>query len=197
MLEGVLVAVIDWKKKAAVLFNRKRVPATRQEPSFKWAGKRIQLNDHIRLVPFDGMREVSVGWYQDEASMRNIVGKSIAYDQEKILQMYDWQNKNGELFYIEFLEGESYQTIGDVWLAKNDYAIVIDTKYRNQHIGRTVTKYFIYRARKKGWDTMVVSEIFNWNKASQRMFTRLKFYPFKEHKHSWSYRKKLKTLEKK
>ncbi|WP_249274402.1 GNAT family N-acetyltransferase [Candidatus Enterococcus clewellii] len=184
--------VIDWKKKAAVLFNRKRGPAKKQEPSFKWSKKKtICLNERLRLVAFDQMREESVAWYQDEKSMKSIVGKPITYDREKIIQMYDWQNKHGELFYIEYLTDGFYRTIGDVWLAKNDYAIVIDQKYRNRHIGREVTKYFIYRARKNGWDTMFVSEIFNWNKASQKMFTSLKFYPFKEHKNSWSYRKRL------
>lgn len=190
--------VTDWKKMAADLFNRKRVPAGKQEPSFKWSGKkRIYLNERIRLASYDCMREESLAWYQDKESMKNIVGKSIVYDRDKIVQMYDWQNKNGELFYIEYLDGNGYKTIGDVWLAKNDYAIVIDQEHRNRHIGRIVTKYFIYRAKKNGWDTLVVSEIFNWNKASQKMFTSLKFYPFKEHKNSWSYRKRLKTPVKK
>ncbi|MBL1225938.1 GNAT family N-acetyltransferase [Enterococcus sp. BWR-S5] len=142
------------------------------------------------------MRKESVAWYQDEESMKSIVGKPIIYDEDKITQMYDWQNKHGELFYIEYLVGDTYRTIGDVWLAKNDYAIVIDRRYRNRHIGRTVTKYFIYKARMNGWETMYVSEIFNWNKASQKMFTSLKFYPFKEHRNSWSYRRRLKIAEK-
>lgn len=192
------MAVIDWKKRAAVLFNRKRVPANTQGPSFKWSGKkRIYLNERLRLASFDEIREESLTWYQDEESMKSIVGKAVAYDREKISKMYDWQNQNGELFYIEYLVEGVYQTIGDVWLAKNDYAIVIDRAYRNQHIGRSVTKYFIYRAKKNGWETMFVSEIFNWNKASQKMFTSLKFYPFKEHKNSWSYRKRLKAPVKK
>ncbi|WP_321387807.1 GNAT family N-acetyltransferase [uncultured Enterococcus sp.] len=189
------MAVINWKK--ALVFNKKRVPAGKLGPSFKWSDKkRIYLNDRLRLVSFDYMRKESVAWYQDEESMKSIVGKSIIYDEDKITQMYDWQNKHGELFYIEYLVGDTYRTIGDVWLAKNDYAIVIDRRYRNRHIGRTVTKYFIYKARMNGWETMYVSEIFNWNKASQKMFTSLKFYPFKEHRNSWSYRRRLKIAEK-
>ncbi|MGC6767607.1 GNAT family N-acetyltransferase [Enterococcus sp. LJL128] len=186
--------VTEWKQKAAVLLKQKRVLKPK-EPSFKQSEKRkVYLSKRVRLVPYDTVRSESLGWYQDTESMRNIVGVATAYDQNKISQMYDWQNKNGLLYYIECLEEGQFRTVGDVWLSKDDYAIVIDEAYRNRHIGRLVTKYFIYKSKKMGRETMIVREIFNWNKASQKMFTSLKFYPFKEYKNSWSYRKKLTSL---
>lgn len=190
--------VTELKQKVAVLLNKKkRVPKQQQDPSFKQSkDKKIYLNKKVRLVPFDKMRKESLRWYRDKASMKNIVGTSTIYDREKVKKMYDWQDKNGQLYYIEYLENRRYQTIGDVWLAKNDYAIVIDQNYRSRHIGRLVTKYFIYKSKKMGRDSMIVGEIFNWNKASQKMFTSLKFYPYKENKNSWSYRKKLKATSK-
>lgn len=181
----------DLKEKAAVLLNRKRVPDN-QESSFKqFKNRRIYLNKRIRLVRFDKTRKESLRWYGDPESMKNIVGTATVYNRKQVTDMYNWQNENGQLYYIEYLKDQTYQTIGDVWLAKDDYAIVIDQDFRSRHIGRTVTKYFIYKSRKMGRETMIVSEIFNWNKASQKMFASLKFYPFKEHKNSWSYRKKL------
>ncbi|OJG74280.1 hypothetical protein RV12_GL002627 [Enterococcus quebecensis] len=128
--------------------------------------------------------------------MYNIVGVKMTYTKEEINQMYTWQNEHGLLYYIEYNRGSRFQTIGDVWLAEDDYAIVIDQEYRNRHIGRIVTKYFLFKSKKMGREYMTVSEIFNWNKASQKMFTSLKFYPFNEQKDSWSYRRKLKRPRK-
>ncbi|MCB5950785.1 GNAT family N-acetyltransferase [Enterococcus sp. BWT-B8] len=188
--------VTDLKEKAAVLLKRKRVPDN-QEPSFRqFKSRRVYLGKRIRLVRFDKTRGESLRWYSDPESMKNIVGTAAVYNKKQIEEMYNWQNENGQLYYIEYLKDDEYQTIGDVWLAKDDYAIVIDQDFRSRHIGRTVTKYFIYKSRKMGRESMIVSEIFNWNKASQKMFTSLKFYPFKEHKNSWSYQKRLTVSEK-
>ncbi|EOH98694.1 hypothetical protein UAW_01290 [Enterococcus haemoperoxidus ATCC BAA-382] len=158
--------------------------------------KKVRINQNIRLVPFDKMREESLKWYQDPESMRNIVGVKIIYTKEQIQEMYKWQNEHGLLYYIEYYNGFHKQIIGDVWLAEDDYAIVIDQAFRNRHIGRIVTKYFIYKSNKIGREFITVSEIFNWNKASQKMFTSLNFYPFKENKDSWSYRRQLKRSQK-
>lgn len=159
--------------------------------------KKIRIAKNIRLIPFDKVRKESLKWYQDPESMRNIVGIKSTYTKEQIQQMYEWQHEHGLLYYIEYTSRNQSQIIGDVWLAEDDYAIVIDQAFRHRHIGRMVTKYFIYKSKKMGRDFMTVSEVFNWNKASQKMFTRLKFYPFKENKDSWSYRKRLKNPERK
>lgn len=183
--------VTDLKEKAAVLVKRKRV-LDNQESSFRqFKNGRVYLGKRIRLVRFDKIRKESLRWYRDPESMKNIVGTATVYDKKQVEEMYHWQNEHGQLYYIEYLKNDAYQTIGDVWLAKDDYAIVIDQDFRSLHIGRTVTKYFIYMSRKMGRESMIVSEVFNWNKASQKMFASLKFYPFKEHKNSWSYRKRL------
>ncbi|WYJ98470.1 hypothetical protein DOK67_0002781 [Enterococcus sp. DIV0212c] len=184
-----------WRTLATELFKKRTRLDT--ESSFNRNSlKKVRINENIRLVPFDKLRMESLKWYQDPESMRNIVGKKCTYTKEQIKQMYEWQNDHGILYYIEYKNGHKFQIIGDVWLAEDDYAIVIDQEFRNRQIGRIVTKYFIYKSKKMGREFMTVSEIFNWNKASQKMFTNLKFYPVKEQKDSWSYRRRLKKVEK-
>ncbi|OJG98059.1 hypothetical protein RV18_GL003755 [Enterococcus termitis] len=187
----IAVTGIKWRELATDLLKKRTQRVT--ESSFNRDHlKKVRINETIRLSPFDEFRYESLKWYQDPKSMRNIVGAETTYSKEQIQQMYSWQNTHGLLYYIEYHDGRNYQTIGDVWLAEDDYAIVIDQKFQNRHIGRTVTKYFIYKAKKLGRDCITVSEIFNWNKASQKMFTRLNFYPYKQQKDSWSYQKRLK-----
>ncbi len=186
------VTTFKWRTLATDLLRKRTQP--KYESSFKHnQSKKVRVNKEIRLIPFDQFRQESLKWYQDPESMYNIVGSKIAYTKKQIQQMYEWQNEHGLLYYIEYNNGEHPQIIGDVWLADDDYAIVIDQAFRNRHIGRRVTKYFIYKAKKLGRNYITVSEIFNWNKASQKMFTSLNFYPFKENKDSWSYRRRLKT----
>lgn len=153
--------------------------------------KRIRVTDRIYLRPYDKVRKESLQWYQDPVSMRYIVGSYSEYSIQQIRKMYDWQKANGSLYYIEYKKNDQSYIVGDVWLAEDDYAIVIDEAFRNQHIGRTVTKYFIYKARKLGREYLTVSEIFKWNKASQQMFEHLGFSVFAHQKDSLSYRKKL------
>lgn len=153
--------------------------------------KKVRINEKIRLVPFDGTRKVAIKWYQDVDNMFYIVGTPSIYTKRQIQQMYHWQNKHGQLYYIEYHTEKGFQTIGDVWLSEDDYAIVIDKKYRKKGIGRSVTKYFIHKAKKMNREFLVVSEVFNWNTASQKMFTSLNFYPYRKQKDAWSYRKRL------
>ncbi|MGX7148945.1 GNAT family N-acetyltransferase [Enterococcus ureasiticus] len=184
-----------WRTLATDLVKKRT--RTNTESSFnRNRSKKVRITENVRLIPFDKIRKESLKWYQDPESMRSIVGTKTTYTKEQIQQMYEWQNEHGLLYYIEYNSGKHPQIIGDVWLAEDDYAIVIDRAFRNRHIGRMVTKYFIYKSQKMGRDFITVSEIFNWNKASQKMFTNLDFYPFKENKDSWSYRKRLKKAQK-
>lgn len=153
--------------------------------------KKVRINDKIRLVPFDKTRVAAFRWYQDSDSMFYIVGTPSIYSKKQIRQMYRWQNEHGLLYYIEYKVEGIFHTIGDVWLSEDDYAIVIDKRFRNRGIGRSVTKYFLYKAKKLERDYIHVSEIFNWNTASQKMFTSLNFYPYQQQKDAWSYRRRL------
>lgn len=183
---------INWRTLAANFLERRPLTfkKTKLEPVSKV--KRIRVTDQIYLCPFDQLREESLRWYQDPVSMRNIVGSYSEYSIEQICKMYEWQKANGFLYYIEYKKNGRTFVVGDVWLAEDDYAIVIDENFRNQHIGRTVTKYFIYKAKKLGREYMIVSEIFKWNKASQQMFEGLGFTVFSDQNDSLSYRKKIK-----
>lgn len=185
----------SWRSLAIELLTKRTL--SMEESSFLLKKrKRVRINDRIQLTEFDKVREASFRWYQDPEAMRNIVGVRISYTPEQIQAMYEWQNTHGELYYIERVEGKKVTTIGDVWLAEDDYAIVLDQAYQHQHIGRIVTRYFIHKSKKMGREFITVSEIFNWNKASQKMFTGLKFYPYQQQSDSWSYRKRLRKKHK-
>lgn len=185
---------IKWRALATDLL-KKRTQGNTGSSFNRKSVKKVRINEKVCLIPFDKMRKESLKWYQDPESMRNIVGVKSIYGKEQIKRMYEWQNQHGLLYYIEYNHGDHCQIIGDVWLAEDDYAIVIDQAFRNRQIGRMVTKYFIYKSKKMNRDFITVSEIFNWNKASQKMFTNLNFYPFKENKDSWSYRRRLKKTK--
>lgn len=181
---------INWRTLATDFLEKRTQPNV--ESSFnRNKQKKVRINENLRLVPFDRIRVESLKWYQDPKSMRNIVGTYSKYSVQQIQRMYHWQDEHGLLYYIEYKNGKQFQIVGDVWLADDDYAIVIDQAFRNRHIGRMVTKYFIYRSQKMGRDHIIVSEIFNWNKASQQMFKKLGFTPFAKQKDSWSYRKQI------
>ena len=186
--------VINWKTFITIFFRKESVMEN-ENLLKKEKPKMIRIGERIRLVQFDYLREEALIWYQDPESMQDIIGKPISYTREQIRQMYLWQNKLGMLYYIEYKIQGRFQTIGDVWLAEDDYAIVLDKRYRNRHIGQVVTQYFICKAKVMNREFIYVSEIFNWNKASQKMFENLKFYPYKELSDSWSYRRNLKKIE--
>ncbi|MHC5229152.1 GNAT family N-acetyltransferase [Enterococcus sp. LJL99] len=189
------MTVINWE--TLFTFFCKKEMITDNDTSLKKEKPRmIRIGKKIRLVQFDFLREEALDWYQDPESMQDIMGKPVIYTREQIREMYLWQNKHGMLYYIEYELQGRFRTIGDVWLAEDDYAIVIDKKYRNRHIGRIVTQYFIHKAEVMDREFIIVSEIFNWNKASQRMFKNLNFYPYKKLQDSCSYRRNLKTVEK-
>lgn len=177
------------------LLEKRQTPKKITPPDQPGLRRKVRVTDQIFLRPFDRVHKESLRWYQDPIAMRNIVGTYNEYSVEQIHKMYDWQQANGELYYIEYKKEGTFYIIGDVWLAEDDYAIVIDEAFRNQHIGRTVTKYFIFKARKLGRDYLIVSEIFKWNKASQRMFEGLGFSVFARQKDSLSYRKKINSFK--
>lgn len=189
------MTIINLEALITFLCKKERV-AGNETPLRKGKPKMIRIGKKIRLVQFDFLREEAIQWYQDPESMQDIMGKPVIYTRDQIREMYLWQNKHGMLYYIEYELRGQFQTIGDVWLAEDDYAIVIDKKYRNRHIGRIVTQYFVRKAKVMDQEYMFVSEIFNWNKASQRMFKNLNFYPYIELQDGWSYRKNLKITEK-
>ena len=83
--------------------------------------------------------------------------------------MYEYLNKQGELYFIEVLEKGAYRPIGDVCFWKDDMPIVIGEKtYRGKGIARKVIAALIERGKALGYDSLRVNEIYDFNIASRK-----------------------------
>lgn len=79
-------------------------------------------------------------------------GVNEPYDMEKLYRMYSYLNEQGELYFIEVLEGDKYIPIGDVTFSCNDMPIVIGVKsYRGKGIGRKVIMALVERGKQLGY----------------------------------------------
>lgn len=151
----------------------------------------LAINDTLCLEPFDFVRAEALEWYRDPGIMKNVIGQEHPFSTDEIMAMYVWQLARGDLYYICFHDGEGWLTIGDVWIAEHDYALVLASDFQGYGFGRTITEYFIAQKAATGADYMDIEEVFLWNKASQKLFTRLGFYPYERLALGWKYRKKL------
>ena len=99
------------------------------------------------------------------------------YTPELLTKMYSYQDAHGELYFIEILEGDLWRPIGDVCLSLDDFAIVIGEKdCRAKGVGKVVVSALVDRARALGWKQVRVSDIYDFNAGSQRLFMSLGFH---------------------
>lgn len=95
--------------------------------------------------------------------------------------MYEYLDKQGELYFIEILEEGTYKPIGDVCFWKNDMPIVIGEKsYRGKGIASKVISVLIERGRALGYDTLRVNEIYEFNTASRKCFEKMGFVAYEQ-----------------
>lgn len=134
----------------------------------------INITKELRLLPFqaDMMKlRVALIWYQDKELLNQVNGTTESYDLERLVRMYDYQKKHGELYFIEIFDSGKWLPIGDVCLSRDDFAIVIGNRnYQEQGIGKLVLNAMIARAKSLGFDTIQVQEIYDFNKRSQNLF---------------------------
>ena len=91
------------------------------------------INDTLRLRKFDGIYDFAFEWYQDEETVYLVDGVRKKYSQETLKCMYEYLDKQGELYFIEVLEGDTFKPIGDVTFWQMDMPIVIgDKAYRGK-----------------------------------------------------------------
>jgi RimJ/RimL family protein N-acetyltransferase len=149
----------------------------------------IQINSNLRLKKFDDHFIYAIQWYQDIETVRLVDGKdATTYDIEKIQRMYNYLNNQGELYFIEILEGNEFIPIGDVTFWKEDMPIVIgDKRYRNCGIGTLVIKTLIKRAISIGYKTIYVNEIYDYNEGSKALFLKMGFKEYKKTEQGFSY----------
>ena len=127
--------------------------------------KRI-IDSELSLIPYYPNEEVTLPWYQDPELCKQVDNKDGVYSLENLQAMYNYLNKNGQLYYI------SYQghLVGDICLQDNDeVCIVICKAYQNRHIGRRCIQEMLRLAQEKGLKS-VKAHIYSFNTQSQRMF---------------------------
>lgn len=135
----------------------------------------LQVTETLRLVSYTGLRNVSLWWYRDARLVHQVVGRWKMYQKEDVLKMYAWQQARGALYYLEKQNANGWQTIGDVWVAERDFAIVLDPLFQRKGIAKLVVNYCLDRAKKEGKTAFYVSQVYAWNTYSQHLFRALGF----------------------
>ena len=99
----------------------------------------IEMNHELRLKAYDGSYEFAYDWYQELDSLELIDGKdkAVPYTSERLQKMYEYLNREGELYFIQKKIGEAYIPVGDVTFSQYDIPIVIAKEHRKQGIGQS------------------------------------------------------------
>ena len=138
----------------------------------------LPIDGTLRLRKYDGHFSVACDWYRDTDTVYLVDGNHTPYTPDRVRQMYDYLNRQGELYWIELREGESWRPIGDVTFWQEDMPIVIgDPACRGKGIGKKVIGALIRRGKSLGYPALYVAEIYRWNPASRRCFESLGFRP--------------------
>jgi len=141
----------------------------------------IQVTAELRLRKYDGVYDFAFDWYQDEETVYLVDGVKKPYSEEILKFMYEYLNKQGELYFIEVLEGDAYKPIGDVCFWKDDMPIVIgDKAYRGKGIAKKVIATLMKRGQELGYDTLHVSEIYEYNITSRKCFEGMGFEAYEK-----------------
>ncbi len=136
----------------------------------------LQVDHGIRLRKYDGVFDFAFEWYQDEETVYLVDGVRKSYSYETLTCMYEYLNKQGELYFIEVQEHDIWRPIGDVCFWKNDMPIVLgDKAYRGKGIAKKVIARLIERGKELGYETLHVNEIYDFNIISRKCFESLGF----------------------
>ena len=141
----------------------------------------LQIDNNLRLRKFDGIYDFTFEWYQDEETVYLVDGVRKKYSQKTLKCMYEYLDKQGELYFIEVLEGNAFKPIGDVTFWQKDMPIVIgDKAYRGKGIAKKVIAALIQRGKSLGYTEVYVNEIYEFNIASRKCFERMGFVVHEE-----------------
>ena len=136
----------------------------------------LPVDDTLRLRKYDGESSFALAWYQDPETVYLVDGVREPYTPEKLRRMYEYLDRQGELYWIEQQERDRWLPIGDVTFWQTDMPIVIgDPARRGRGIGRRVIRALIERGKDRGYRTLWVDEIYRWNEGSRRCFESLGF----------------------
>lgn len=150
----------------------------------------IQIDESLRLRKYTDECPFALKWYQDEATLRLVDGKTTPYTMEHVYQMYHYLQARGEVYFIEYRQpGQEFEPVGDVTFWRDDMPIVIgEPGLRGKGIGRKVVLALVDRARSLGFSSLEVAEIYDYNVGSRKMFEACGFQPVEQTKDGWRYR---------
>lgn len=141
----------------------------------------ITVDDTLRLRKYDGNYLTGLPWYQNEVVYYNsegITDKDKIPDADWVKRMYTaFQNSDtSEMYFIEILKDDTFVPIGDVALQAENPPIVIGVdEYRGCGIGKRVMSAILCRAREVGITRFYGTVIYDYNRASQRLYESLGF----------------------
>ena len=151
----------------------------------------IEIDDSLRLLKYNGNYEESLTGYQDPYVYQNSEGifdDTKKPDIDYIKGMFEWLNNNGELYYIQIKAGDDFISIGDVTIKDVNPPITIwYENYRGIGIGTKVMKTVINRLKELGYEKIIGTTVYKWNKSSQRMHEKLGFTKIDENDDEYIY----------
>ena len=151
----------------------------------------IEIDDSLRLLKYNGNYEEALTGYQDPYVYQNSEGifdDTKKPDIDYIKGMFEWLNNNGELYYIQIKAGEDFISIGDVTIKDVNPPITIwYENYRGIGIGTKVMKTVINRLKELGYEKIIGTTVYKWNKSSQRMHEKLGFIKIDENDDEYIY----------
>lgn len=135
----------------------------------------VPITPTLQLKKWDGNCKLALSWYQDETALLMINGNPTPYGLPEIQAMYSYQSKVSELYFIEQQIDGAFTPVGDVSFSPEDITIMIAPDKQHQGIGTAVIQALIQRARSLHYPVLHVQEIYDFNTASQKLFTSLGF----------------------
>ena len=141
----------------------------------------IEIDEKIRLRKFYASFEFALPWYNNVNTVYMIDGKKELYDIKRLAKMYEYLDKAGELYFIEYRTTGNFSPIGDVTFSAKDMPIVIgDISMRHKGIGKSVVLSLVDRAKNLGYNKLYVNEIYDFNEPSRRLFESVGFRPYEK-----------------
>lgn len=158
----------------------------------------INIQNDLRLrIINESQWHLALPWYQNQEVLYYSEGvKDKIYDMETIKKMYTYLNNIGELYFIEILENEQWNPIGDVTLSEENFPIVIGNKdYWGKGIGKKVISVLIDRAKRIGLRKIYIPAIYKYNERSRNLFTSFGFIKVSENEKEDSFELNLYTVK--
>ena len=132
---------------------------------------RLLITDDLYLTKYFPAHKISLNWYLDKETVKMVDNSDTVYDLDQLENMYEYLDKNGDLFYIVYKN----KLIGDCAIFDDKMlAIVIDKEYRGKGIASKVLEFLISYARNMGYENLN-AEIYDFNMVSKNLFAKYGF----------------------